>query len=67
MARMCPMPPCESAEDISSDSRGTGAESPTSSERRRMKPTWGPLPWVRTMPQPRATRVATWRAVSMAF
>ena len=31
-----------------------------------MKPTWGPLPWVITMPQPSLTMVTMWWQVSRA-
>src|SRR5262245_1757212 len=52
---------------MSSDRRGTGAASSISSERSRMKPTWGPLPWVTTTRQPAATRAPACRAVARAF
>src|ERR687886_1733764 len=48
---------------MSSASCGSsGSISETRSERRRMKPTCGPLPWVRTIRQPRSTSARSWTA-----
>ena len=60
-ASMWPMPPCESATASQSGRLGspsTLASGATSSPRRRMNPTWGPLPWVTTTVQPSATSPA---------
>jgi hypothetical protein len=39
----------------------------TNSERNRMNPTWGPLPWVTTIRRPAAASAAIWRAAPRAF
>src|SRR5918994_3609075 len=58
------MAPCRSA---AAKSIGTGGTSTSAiSERRRMNPTWGPLPWVITTFQPAATMSAMWCAVPAA-
>ena len=61
-ARMCPMPPCESATASHRGSSGRpsiSASAATSSPRRRMNPTCGPLPWVTSTCQSSAIRSAT--------
>src|ERR1051326_7693755 len=58
------MAPCESAPQTSS---GTSCSScAASSERRRMKPTCGPLPWVTTTFQPSLIIARMWREGSCA-
>ena len=59
------MPPCESATASHSGSSGspsTVASGATSSPRRRMKPTCGPLPCVTSTRQPASTSSTTCRA-----
>ena len=61
----CPMPPCESATASHSGSSGspsTVASGATSSPRRRMKPTCGPLPCVTSTRHPASTSSTTCRA-----
>src|SRR6266498_2178434 len=60
------MPPSESATHMSRVRRGVNSASVAISDRRRMKPTCGPLPWVRTTRQPSATRAPTCAADARA-